>query len=104
MPSLPPYQYPKVDRLVGFALVRGLSIMLYKAAALRGWGILEMGILTLFFGGTNGWLATNLLMYAPGAAGLLPGTPESEVGGTVLICALMLGLTLGAFSSWLWLL
>lgn len=56
--------------------------------------------LVFFFGWTNGYLGCLLMMIAPGKC----APEDAELAGTTMVFFLILGLTLGAFLGWIWVL
>ena len=75
-------------------------VPLYAWAARSGAGEAPLFLLTLALGLSNGFLTAASFAFAP------RGLPAEslELAGLALVLALLVGLTLGAFSGWLWLL
>lgn len=75
-------------------------VPLFWAATTAGSGVLVLAGLTFLLGVSNGYLSSLAMMRAP--HGLDPTSAEGA--GTMMVFFLLTGLTLGAFSGWLWLL
>ena len=82
------------------AAARVAFIPLYAWAARSGAGEAPLFLLTLALGLSNGFLTAASFAFAPRG---LP-VERLELAGLALVLALLVGLTLGAFSGWLWLL
>ncbi|KAG0614918.1 hypothetical protein M758_5G000700 [Ceratodon purpureus] len=98
MPLWKPFFLESRKGLFVFCLARGLFIPCFYFAAKyadAGWMI----FLCLMLGLTNGWLSVLGFMLPPrGYSG-----PEQNAIGNLLVLALILGLSLGVLSGWLWL-
>ena len=86
---------------LALAGARAGFVPLYAWAARAQASETVLFLLTLALGLSNGFLTAASFAFAP--AGLPPG-PSLELAGLALVLALLVGLTLGAFSGWLWLL
>ncbi len=82
------------------AAARVAFVPLYAWAARSGAGEAPLFLLTLALGLSNGFLTAASFAFAPRG---LP-VESLELAGLALVLALLVGLTLGAFSGWLWLL
>lgn len=81
------------------SLLRALFLPLFWAAAATGAPAASLFVLTFLLGSSNGYLSSLALMKGP----VCLSPANAERAGTLLVFFLLAGLTLGAFSGWLWL-
>lgn len=90
----------KPEHLSALAAGRVLFLPAYLVSVRSGAGLGGLGLLTALFGATNGYVASASFMLFPlGLRG-----KEAEAAGTLLVLSLLLGLTVGAMTGWLWVL
>lgn len=98
LPFWKPFYLESRKGIFLLCLARGLFIPCFFFVAKyadAGWMI----FLCIMLGLTNGWLSVLGFMLAPRGY----SSPEQNAIGNVLVLALILGLTLGVLSGWLWL-
>jgi equilibrative nucleoside transporter 1/2/3 len=100
LPSMNLFQMTNSWALLALAISRSAFVPLFYYAATYGAGLRVTGFLTGALGITNGWLTANTFV---AAACLVAPAPASDVCGNIMVLSLMLGLSIGAGLSFLWL-
>lgn len=88
------------NKVLVISALRALFIPLFLIAAHSSISVPFITILTILLGLTNGALTTVCMVFAP----TLVSTDKMELCGNLTVLALVVGLNLGAFSGFLWLL
>lgn len=88
------------NKVLTISVLRALFIPLFLIAAHSSVSIPFVSILTILLGLTNGALTTVCMVFAP----TLVSPNKMELCGNLTVLALVVGLNLGAFSGFLWLL
>lgn len=99
-PSLKSFQMRRLWALLVLAVSRLLFIPAFYYAASYGAGLRVTGLLTGALGFGNGWLTANTFV----AAACLLDASAADSCGNIMVLSLMLGLSIGAGLSFLWLL
>jgi len=88
------------SKLLAISFTRVVFIPTYAILVKYSLGDASFIIATFFLGVTNGYLTTCPMSSAP----TLFEPKEAEIAGTMMVLFLLSGLTIGAFSGYLWLL